>query len=215
LVIATFGRLAFNKRLPVILHAFARLGQEFPNARLFLVGELDPSSGDFDVPHLIEELGIASRVCITGYVERERFVQYMAITDVGLNLRYPHAGESSGTLVRLLNLGVPVITSNLGPFAELPDDCCWKVDVDDIEKDLLLAYLKRLATYPALLQQMSANAFRFARANIPTWEGAARLYIEFIASVLASQRPLLPMIWPPARDAKTALRSTLPAADQR
>lgn len=215
LVLATFGRLTFGKRLDVILHVFARLRQEITNVELFLVGELDAPSGDFNIPRTIAELGLASPVHVTGYIDSERFARYMTATDIGLNLRYPHAGESSATLLHLLSLGIPVITSHLGPFAELPDDCCWKVDVDDIEKDLLLAYLERLATHPALLQQMSANALRFAHANIPTWEGAARLYVEFIASALASQRPLLPSIWSPARDAKEALRSALPAANQR
>jgi len=207
LVLATFGRLNPAKRLDVILRAFARLHREIPHTQLFLVGELDLSTDAFKVPGLIKELGIVESVHITGYVERSRFVQYMAATDVALNLRYPHAGETSGTLVRLLNAGVPTITSNLGAFAEIPDDCCWMADVDDTEEELLLAYLRRLATDSTLRRQMGLNAVRFVRAQIPDWDRAAQLALDFIQRALVSQAPLLPRVQTLSEAARAA---TLP-----
>ena len=194
LMLATFGRLARNKRLQTILRAFSRLREEVSNARLFLVGKLDPSSSDFDIPKLLEDLDVADSVEITGYVERSRFVAYMAAADIALNLRYPHAGETSGTLVRLLSAGIPTITSNVGAFAEFPDDCCWKVDVDPTEENLLLAYLRRLAEDKSLRRQMGLNAIEFAQAQIPTWKQAAPTYLDFIEESLTSQAALLPRV---------------------
>jgi glycosyltransferase involved in cell wall biosynthesis len=193
-VVATFGRLAPAKRLEAILHAFAKLRHESPLARLFLVGELDLSTDAFRVPGIVEELGIAESVHITGYVDRPVFVKYMAATDVALNLRYPHAGETSGTLVRLLNAGVPTIASNLGAFVEVPDDCCWKVDVDDTEQQLLLAYLRRLTADPALRRRMGSNAARFAKRHIPYWGRVADSYLEFIERAMTSQAALAPRV---------------------
>ena len=197
LVLATFGRLAPTKRLEVILRVWAQLRQEFPSARLFMVGELDPASAEFNIPKLLQDLDIVEHVHVTGYVKRSRFVEYMTATDIALNLRYPHAGETSGTLVRLLNAGIPTITSNVGAFAEVPDDCCWKVDVDETEERLLLAYLRRLATDQALRWQMSANAVRFVETQIPDWDRAASIYLDFVQESLISQAPLLPRVQAP------------------
>jgi glycosyltransferase involved in cell wall biosynthesis len=197
LVLATFGRLAPPKRLEVILRVWAQLRQEFSNARLFLVGELDPASDRFNIPKLMKDLGIVEHVHVTGYIERSRFVEYMAATDIALNLRYPHAGETSGTLVRLLNAGIPTITSNVGAFAEVPDDCCWKVDVDETEEMLLLAYLRRLAADQALRKQMSANAVHFVKTQIPDWERSVSMYLDFIQKSLLSQASLLPRVQEP------------------
>ncbi len=192
LVLATFGRLAPSKRLDVIANAFARLLREVPQARLYWIGELELETDAFKLPGLLQELGIAEATHITGYAERSRFVQYMAATDIGLNLRYPSAGETSGTLVRLLSAGIPTITSNIGAFAEIPDDCCWKVDVDDLEEELLLRYLRRLATDLPLRLAMSANARSFAEANLPDWDQAARQILEFVERALVDQSGLLP-----------------------
>lgn len=194
LMLATFGRLERNKRLEVILRVFSQLRDEFSNASLFLVGKLAPSSSDFNIPKLIQDLGIADSVKITGYVERSRFVAYMAATDIALNLRYPHAGETSGTLIRLLSAGIPTITSNVGAFAEFPDDCCWKADVDVTEERLLLAYLRRMAEDESLRRQMGVNAVEYAEAHIPTWRKAAPMYLDVIRESLASQAALLPCI---------------------
>ena len=180
LVLATFGRLTPAKRLATIVRAFARLGKDIPKARLYLVGSLEGASDARRIPDLVEELGIGEHVNMPGHIERQEFLDHMAATDIGLNLRYPHAGETSATLTLLLNAGLPVITSNVGPFVDLPDDCCWKVDVDDSEEDLLLAYLARLGSDEALRHTMSANARRFVKKTIPTWEQAAERYLEFI-----------------------------------
>ena len=194
LMLATFGRLERNKRLEVILRVFSQLRDEFSSARLFLVGKLAPSSTDFNIPKLIQDLGIADSVNVTGYVERSRFVTYMAATDIALNLRYPHAGETSGTLVRLLSAGIPTITSNVGAFVEFPDHCCWKVDVDATEERLLLAYLSRLAEDESLRRQMSVNAVTFAERKIPTWKESAPIYLDFIKESLSAQAALLPRV---------------------
>jgi glycosyltransferase involved in cell wall biosynthesis len=192
LVLATFGRLTSNKRLDVVLHTFARLCREVPQSRLLLVGPAEPPSMGLHLSQLIQKLGIGDRVQITGYVAESDFAEYMGASDIGINLRYPHAGETSGTLVRLLNAGIPVITSNLGPFAELPDDCCWKVDVDEWEEDLLLAYLLRVGTDQALRRQMSDNARCYVQAEIPSWDQVAEAYLTFIYEAMLSQMAFVP-----------------------
>ena len=65
----------------------------------------------------------------------------MAACDVLVNLRYPTMGETSGSVIRALSLGKPLVVSDVGWFSELPDDAVLKVPVDDTEVDVLAAAL--------------------------------------------------------------------------
>ena len=59
----------------------------------------------------------------------------MAACDICVNLRSPTMGETSGSVIRQLSLGKPVVVSDVGWFAELPDDVALKVPVDARETD--------------------------------------------------------------------------------
>lgn len=173
-VIATFGFLTEAKRLPVLLRAFARLRGELPReaserARLHVVGEVSPH---YDFARVaVPEL--RAGVEVTGRLALERFLLHMAACDVAVNLRHPTGGETSATLMRLFGLGKPVIVSNAGAFAEVPDGCCAKVDLDEDEEEVLLAYLRALAADPALRRTMGDNARRHVAAHTPEASAAA------------------------------------------
>lgn len=178
-VVATFGFLTAAKRPEVLLRAFARLRREAPGARLYVVGEVSPH---YDFAGLLGG-GLSEGVTVTGRVGLDRFHLYMSAADVAVNLRYPTAGETSAVVVRLLGLGRPVIVSNAGAFAEIPDGCAAKVDVDDTEEELLLAYLRAFHADPDLARAVGENARRHA-AEHHTPEAAARAYADFLRSVL-------------------------------
>lgn len=188
LVIASYGFITPAKRIEVTLRAFARLRREVPagsNLRLYLVGEVSPH---YDFSGLLgKEVSGGGGVVLVGRTELDRFLLYMLAADVAVNLRYPSAGETSGTLIRLLGIGKPVIVSNTGSFAEIPDDACAKVDLDETEEELLLAYLRRLAADEPLRRRMGDNARRHIRAH-HTLEGAARGYAEMVRAVV-DERP--------------------------
>ncbi len=186
-VVASFGFITPAKRLDVSLKAFARLRREVPGAVYLLVGEVSPYY-DFSsvlTPELSPGVVLAGRVGI------DEFLHLMRVPDVAINLRYPSAGETSGTLVRLLGLGVPVIVNDTGAFSEIPDDCCAKVDLDETEEGLLLAYLRRLATDEELRLRMAENARRHVRTH-HTLAGSARGYADFVREAAALPEPFRP-----------------------
>ena len=199
-VLASFGFISHHKRPEVALRAFARFRQSFPQAVYLMVGEAVPGFSIESLESLIQELGLERSVIVTGYVSQELFQAYMAAADVYISLRYPTAGETSASLIRTLGMGKPVIVSNIGSFAELPDDCCAKVDVNESEEDMLVEYMTRLAMDRPLRDSMGKNAQRYVQRN-HTLEGSARSYIQFIAQVLAQSRagPRCPAIQPPER----------------
>lgn len=209
-VVASFGFITPAKRLDVALRAFARLRREVPNAVYLLVGEVSPHY-DFAAV-LTDEL--APGVTVVGRTELDRFLLYMLATDVTINLRYPSAGETSGTLIRLLGMGKPVIVSHTGAFSEIPDDCCAKIDLDETEGDLLAAVLRRLATDEPLRRRMGENARRHMAVH-HTLEGSARGYADFVRETVAARperfRPVPPLAPTPPEDVFSDLAAAVAA----
>jgi len=151
-LIGCFGFLNMNKRIPELLEAFASLRRTRPGARLLLVG----GAGErFDVERRLERLGLTEGVQRIDYVPEERMWSLMAACDVLVNLRYPTMGETSGSVIRALSLGKPLVVSDVGWFSELPDDVVLKVPVDDYEVATLEAALGVAAEHGA---QLGGNA---------------------------------------------------------
>ncbi len=138
-LIGCFGYLNMNKRIPQLLEAFASLRRRLPGARLLLVG----AAGErFDVERRLERLGVTDGVQRLDYVPEERMWSLMAACDVLVNLRYPTMGETSGSVIRALSLGKPLLVSDVGWFAELPDEVVLKIPVDELEVATLDAALE-------------------------------------------------------------------------
>src|SRR5205807_3689405 len=103
--------------------------------------------------------------------------------DVVLNLRYPTVGESSGTMLRALGLGKPVLVSEIGSFAEFPEDVCLKVPVGAGEEDLIFEYLNLLVSRPEVARALGARAKRYV-ARECNWATVAGQYAGFLESVV-------------------------------
>jgi glycosyltransferase involved in cell wall biosynthesis len=107
----------------------------------------------------------------------------MDACDIVLNLRYPTVGETSGSLQRALGLGKAVIVSNIGSFAELPDDVCLKVGVGPEEEDLIFEFLSLLTSRPDLARAMGNRAKSWIEREC-NWGSVAERYIEFLQQVV-------------------------------
>jgi glycosyltransferase involved in cell wall biosynthesis len=178
-LVTSVGHLNPYKRVSATLRAFKALLMEVPNSAYLLIGSRSPN---YDPTRQIEMLGLTERVRSTGYVSPQDFPYYLAASDVCLNLRYPTAGETSASLLRIMGAGVPVLVSRTGSFEELPDEAAGKVDVGELEEELLLEYLLLLARRPDLREGMSIAARRYV-AEHHTLEGAATGYLRFLASL--------------------------------
>lgn len=208
-VLASYGFITPAKRLEVSLRAFARLRKERPDALYYLVGEVSPhyDLAGFLTPEL------SDGVVLVGRTELDEFLRYMVAADVAVNLRYPSAGETSGTLIRLLGMGKPVIVSNLAAFAEIPDGACAKVDLDETEEELLLSYLRQLAADEGLRRSMGENARNLVAPHTPA--ASARAYAEVVRQAVEEKlepvRPVPPLAPYPSGDVLSDLAADLSA----
>ena len=220
LLVGTFGYQNPSKRLPVLLRAFARLRGERPRAgrpeaRLVVVGDVDRRVEDE-----LGGAGLGDGVERVGRVgDLDRFLDWMRAVDVAVNLRWPTGGETSGTVIRLLGLGRPLIVTDAGAFAEIPDGCAAKVPPDEREEDLLAAYLGLLARDPGLRREMGEAARRHA-AERHSLAGSARGYAAFLHEIHAARRagelalpgpPVPPLVPWPEDDLLTDLVAALAA----
>ncbi|HEY2936819.1 MAG TPA: glycosyltransferase family 4 protein [Gaiellaceae bacterium] len=131
-LIGCFGHLNASKRIPQLLEAFRLLPE---TARLLLVGPVSPR---YDLDAVFDRYG-ADRVTREAYVPEARLWSLMAACDVLVSLRAPTMGETSGSALRALSLGKPLVVSDVGWFSELEGAA--RIPVGDGEVEALFAAL--------------------------------------------------------------------------
>lgn len=183
-IFGVFGNIHRVKRMSVVLRAFDRLHREIPDTALLVMGPVDSSAAnDFRAlgqnSHAARMQGVYLDL---NYASYDRMLMAMQAVDVGINLRYPTAGETSGTLSMLLGQGKPTIVSEVGSFSEYPDSCCPKVPLGESEEDILFRHLITLATDKSYYKRLSQSAYDFSRRK--TWDACAHQYLDFIIHIL-------------------------------
>jgi len=160
-VIGCFGVVNSSKRVPELLRATASVRERHPEVTLLLVGPISPG---FDLDRRLQRLGLGSEGLVReGWADEQRLWALMAGADVSVNLRFPTMGETSGSVIRALSLGKPLVVSDVGWFAELPDAVALKVPVGDDEVETLVAGLELLALRPDVREEMGAAGIELAR----------------------------------------------------
>jgi glycosyltransferase involved in cell wall biosynthesis len=169
-VFGCFGHLNESKRIPELLDAFELVRRAHPRARLLLVG---PASPGYDLDALLPRDGVVRE----DYVEEHRLWQLMAACDGIVALRFPTMGETSSPALRALSLGKALVVSDVGWFAELPDDVALKVPPGgDGEVEALAVALERLAD-PAARSELETGA-RALVAREHGLDAVADRYVE-------------------------------------
>jgi glycosyltransferase involved in cell wall biosynthesis len=171
-VFGAFGNVNASKRAPQLLDAFARFRETHPDARLLLVGAAAPG---FDLEWRIDHDGLSGAVIREQYVDETRLWSLMAGVDAVVSLRSPTMGETSGTAIRALTLGKPLLVNDVGWFSELGDDVALKVAADVRETESLAEAMTVLAD-PAERERMSAAARELA-TTVHDVDRVAELYV--------------------------------------
>jgi glycosyltransferase involved in cell wall biosynthesis len=114
-VILFFGYVRKYKGLDILLKAFPKILEKFPNTFLLIVGEFYDNPANYF--KLIEELNITERVkLINQFVPNEDVAKYYLSSDVVV-LPYRSATQS-GILNVAYGFNKPVIVTNVGGLAE-------------------------------------------------------------------------------------------------
>jgi glycosyltransferase involved in cell wall biosynthesis len=173
-LVGQFGFLTRPKQPAAVLRGFAALAARRPDARLLVVGANQAGRG---VQLLIERYGMEGRVRLIGFVDLPRLYLFLKAVDAVVNLRYPSAGETSGTFARALAEGRATVVNNIGSFAEIPPDVALKVEVDEDQAEGVADHLIRLAEEPQLKAVVEERARAFAATRLDP-RRCADLYVE-------------------------------------
>lgn len=157
-VIGSFGFQTPIKRTLSAVRALAAPGLE--RVHLLVVGEV---ATVLDLEGEVLRLGVAERVHVMGFVPFADFEAAIAAVDLCLNLRYPTAGETSASLLRVLAMGRPAIVSDYAQFADLPREVALRVPLGDEEPEALAALLRDLLAQPGRLRAMGEAAREHVR----------------------------------------------------
>ncbi|MEU9123233.1 glycosyltransferase [Streptomyces sp. NPDC048506] len=116
-VIGTLGRAAVKKGVHLLIRAFPTVLEQYPDARLVLVGQLTDTSA---LPDLAAATGVARRTVFTGSVPREDALRHLRGMDVFV-LPSLHEGCPNAVLEAML-AGTPVVATAVGAVPEMVTD---------------------------------------------------------------------------------------------
>lgn len=126
-IISSFGYIAGTKLNKEVCHAVRKLKEKLNKKIVYLmVGEGNYVDDELEDGFIIK----------TGFTELDEFNSFVGYSDIIVNLRYPSMGETSGAMLRILQMGKACITNNGGWFSELPDDCVCKIELNDVVGNL-------------------------------------------------------------------------------
>jgi glycosyltransferase involved in cell wall biosynthesis len=186
LIVGNFGLIHSTKMNVESLRAFKAVAERDPEALFVLVG---PEYDDNASRECVAELGLERRVRYLGAKPAGEFVELVAASDVGLNLRRPPTnGETSSSLLDLLRQGIPAVITDVGTFSDFPAIAARKIPwVDASSQDLLTQTVLDLAASQAARDELGASAMQYVRDQ-HSWSRVAELYAQAIEASLPAGR---------------------------
>ncbi|MFZ5425336.1 MAG: glycosyltransferase family 4 protein [Thermodesulfobacteriota bacterium] len=135
-----------------------------------------------DVARGVADLGLTSRVKLTGYVDDDELAWLYANC---FGFVYPSLFEGFGLpVLEAMSLGAPVVTSSVSSLPEVAGDAA--LLVDPLDTDAIATAMARLEMDAALRVDLKARGL--ARAALFSWESAARTALAGYAKALAMSR---------------------------
>ncbi|MGZ4130249.1 MAG: glycosyltransferase family 4 protein [Actinomycetota bacterium] len=175
------GDLNQAKRLDAALGAMHELPGD---THLALVGRRIEG---YDVDRVVEESHLGDRVTLAPDVADADFLGWLSAADVVVDLRFPHRGEVSGSLIRAMQAGRPAIVSATGTYLDAPDEAVLRVAPGPTGSSELAASIRRLLDDDELSAGMGAAA-RAHVEGLRASEATAHGYEHAIASTLTLVR---------------------------
>jgi glycosyltransferase involved in cell wall biosynthesis len=172
------GDLNAAKQLDAVVEAVARLG---PSFRVALVGRRIPT---WEPEPALRASGLGARATLATDVTDDEFLGWLHAADIVVDLRHPHRGEVSGTLIRAMQVGRPTVVSGVGTYLDVPGDVVVHVDPGRPNPERLAAVLDDLGDDRGRRDALGERA----RAHVHATAGGdrtARAYERAIEETIA------------------------------
>lgn len=136
--ILTVGHVNPNKRAESVISAIAAHPQLRQGVAYRIVGSATPETVAV-LSQRAEQAGV--RLTLAGTVSDDALAAAMTEADAVVCLRWPSLEGASASAIEAMLSGKPVLVTDTGFYAELPDDCVLKVDPDNEVEGIAAALL--------------------------------------------------------------------------
>jgi glycosyltransferase involved in cell wall biosynthesis len=157
----------------------AELRRRGVDMRLDICGPAGATMGE--LVDQVRARDLSSVVRLRGHLAHDAFISEIAGVDLCVNLRDPTMGETSAVVVQAMQLGTPVIVTDTGWYAELPDFAL-KVPAGPDAVDALVTHLSRLDADRGLLSLLAESTRRYASTELDFTAVIGR-YVEILAEL--------------------------------
>jgi glycosyltransferase involved in cell wall biosynthesis len=180
-LVGVFGDLNAAKLIDRVLAAVALLPED---VHAVLVGR---RIWGVDADAIVRESGLGGRVSLHADVSDADFLAWLCAADVAMDLRFPHRGEVSGSLVRAMQCGRATVVSATGTYLDIPQHLVARVPAGRVEPEEIAAVVRRLLEDDELRARMGTAAHAHVEELART-ERTAHVYAEAIEGTLALLR---------------------------
>jgi glycosyltransferase involved in cell wall biosynthesis len=179
-IILYLSRLSWEKGLPLLAAAWAKLAAQFADWHLLIAGKGE-SQYEEEIRRIFDSKGLSARVTWTGLLLGREKISAYAVADLFV---LPTHSENFGLVVaEALAAGVPVITTHGAPWNELVEyGCGWWVPID--EDDLAEALRVALSLPDAERRRMGENGRQLVLKKY-SWDAIAKNMMEVYQWVLS------------------------------
>jgi len=164
ITMVTTGHVNRNKKIDLIIELMGRNTELARRVRYVVVGSYDPDSEYYQsLSRRIQQYGLQGKIQLLGYQDREVLDEFLASTDIFVNLRSPAMEGASWSLMEQLLAGKPVIVFDEGFFGELPNECVAKVSSNNLRilEDTLVALVQNKGLRSSIGSRGQAFARQF------------------------------------------------------
>jgi len=140
-IIISMGRLQDKKGFDILIDSFNLVLDKYHDAKLFIAGP-DEGAGD-SLNEQIKRLNMQDKVFLTGTVEGEQKIDFLANADV---FALPSHNENFGNVyLESLITGTPIVASTNTPWAEVEKYDCgrWVENTPNITANAILDILSK------------------------------------------------------------------------
>lgn len=178
------GVLIPRKGVMHFVRAFATLADDFPQARVVLVGKEENQTYAQEVKHQIRSSGLEDRVQCVPAVSQQELALYMA---EACALVLPSLSEGLGRVViEAMATGIPVIGSAVGGIPDIIQDAATGFLVSPGDEAALAAHMRWMLEHPDAAQEMGRSAYHFATTFFST-----DTYLQGYRQIFAHAREML------------------------
>ncbi|MBW3614996.1 MAG: glycosyltransferase [Actinobacteria bacterium] len=180
-VVASFGMVNVLKQAPLVVEAFAEAAGAVGAADAQLVFVGPASAADAGAVHeRARQLGVASRVQVTGELDDQDYLRWLDRAWVAVQLRAATNGESSGAIGDCLTAGVPTVITAIGPNRAVPGTAAVAIPAGAGARQLADVLVTLLAD-PARRGALGRGAREYAAAH--SFARAAEALYEVVSSL--------------------------------